>query len=129
MRAAALILALAACAPCPHQGEGPLTWVGDPPAGADAVVAAARERCAFSGTVTWVDGPFACDYSGTPTCSGWQRAYPACEPLDAWVSRRPLATDTALAWEIGNWCLNNEDGPAVAAWSAAVNAEALRRVQ
>jgi len=123
-----VILALAACAPCPSQGAGPVTHVGAPPPGADVVVAVARERCAFSGTVTWQAGLFVCDYSGIPYCSGWQRAYPACAPLDAWVAYAEPVTRSALAWEVGNYCLDNEDGPRVAEWSEAVNAEASRRM-
>jgi hypothetical protein len=93
----------------------------------EVVIEVARERCAFAGTVTWVDGPFDCRWDGQP-CSGVQLAEPACEPLDAKVSRREPVTSSALAWELGNYCLDNEDGPAVAAWSEAVNDEARRRL-
>src|SRR5574340_1597276 len=111
---------------CSRPGDGPVEHIGTPPPGADVVVSIAKTKCKIQGKVTWEDGPFSCLYTEYPKCMGWQKGEPACEPLDARVMRVVPVTQSALAWELSNYCLDNEDGPAAQAMAQEINAEAAK---
>ena len=115
----ALLLATG-CA-CPEAHE--LAMGGSAPAHADVVLSAAQAECGrpIVGRLEWTTEPRGDE---TGHCS-WPAA--GC-PMDAWVwNMDPNGVDareTAMAHEIGHWCLRSEDEGQVQAWAAAVNAEA-----
>ena len=94
-----------------------------PPSGTDAVLAAAATRCpaGLDGYVTWVAELDACgwetgSFAGCGSISGCY--------LDATVVRVEPATSSALAHELGHWCLQTTDEDEANAWAATVNAAA-----
>ncbi len=115
--------------------------VGTPAAGADTVIAVAREMAPpgsrpLVGRVRWVEDFFLCGAVQAQGCS-----HGVCF-LDATVKRIEPATSSALAFEVGHYFWqaaygrNGEtrapDGKItadadLAAWTARVNAEAARR--
>lgn len=115
MRRLIVPLLLLACIPC-DTAPG-VVQHGDAPAGAEAVLAVAAERCALDGlTVRWVeDGR---GYAGV-------RVPVAC---GAWVDVeiRAPAWESALAHEIAHVCGAESEGEADA-WAGVVNAEAAGR--
>ena len=116
---AALLLSGCAC-PLDHVPPG-VRWDGQPAEGADRVLAVAAAHCGrdLRGTVTWLPAePFMC---GSVQAAGCE--YSGCH-FEAQVARIEPATKSALAHEIGHYCLRKGEGPEVEAFAATVNAEA-----
>jgi len=101
----------------------------DSPVGTGLVLALAEEACGrpLLGSIDWTSEGKGnqigeCDWGG------------GC-PLDAWVEIGQQAdgvpwdaSRTALAHEIGHWCLASGDEARVAAWALAINVEARRQM-
>lgn len=122
MRTAIVTVLVLAAGCCP--GADDLVMIGEMPPETDLVLAIAQEHCnrPIVGTLTWTD----------PAPVGADRGYCSWEgggcPMDAWVARPYKdgflalpAMSTAMAHEIGHWCLLSENQARADEWARDVN--------